>query len=79
MINENKFLITAALLQVILLGVLVTIEHPHLTMQSLIGAALLLAAEFVVYREVRNMKESAPQPQRVHIGLVDIKRRPGRK
>ena len=64
MINNNKFLIAGALLQILLLGVLIAIAHPHLTTESMLGVLLLLAAEFVVYREVRAMKEPAPQHER---------------
>jgi hypothetical protein len=63
MTDDKKFLIAAALLQIFLLGVLVTTLHTHLTLESLVGALLLLGAEFVVYREIRGMREPVPQKQ----------------
>lgn len=61
MINNNKFLIAGALLQILLLGVLIAMAHPRLTMESMAGVLLLLGAEFVVYREVRAIKDPAPR------------------
>ncbi len=74
--DDKKFLIGGALLQIILLGVLVAILHPHVTMASLLCLLLLLAAEVVIYREVRGMKEPA-QAQRPRRDLAGLKRRPG--
>lgn len=59
MTDDKKFVIAGALLQLLLLGVLITIEHPHLTMGAWLCFALLLVAEFVIYREVRNSREPA--------------------
>ena len=70
-VDDKKFLIAGALLQVLLLGVLVTVLHPHLTRESVICVLLLLAAEFVIYREVRGMKEPVAQPRTVG----DLKRK----
>ena len=70
MTENKKILIGGALLQILLLGVLVTMLHTHLTMESLLGVLLLLGAEFVVYREVQDLKET-------HKDLAHLKHRPG--
>jgi hypothetical protein len=63
--GDIKYLIGGALLQALLVAVLAAVVHPELTTQSIVCAVILVAAELVVYREIRGMKAVSAQTKRV--------------
>jgi len=64
MTGNMTYLIGGAVVQALIVAVLAAVVFPQLTAQAVICALLLVAAEFVLYRDLRRMKAAPSQAKR---------------
>jgi hypothetical protein len=70
MTDENRIVIAGTMIQILLVGIITAVVHPHLTRGALACVLLLLAAEVFIFREVWELRQIGVRERNERLGRL---------